>query len=94
MSLSDVNDGMRLYWQFKVYGEDNIAVLNGGTAGWIAAGREVSTAAVTPAAGNWSGILIGMLTPCTASVNMSGHLEAYNKALILSSDTFCIHPCL
>ncbi len=50
----DFNDAARLYWQFKVYGEDNVAVLNGGTAGWIAAGREVSSAAVTPAAGNWS----------------------------------------
>lgn len=53
MEPLDFNDAARLFWQFKVYGEDNIAVLNGGTAGWIAAGREVSTAAVKAAEGNW-----------------------------------------
>ena len=54
MEPLDFNDAARLYWQFKVYGEDNVAVLNGGTAGWIAAGREVSTAAVKAAEGNWA----------------------------------------
>lgn len=54
MEPLDFNDAARLFWQFKVYGEDNIAVLNGGTAGWIAAGREVSTAAVKVAEGNWA----------------------------------------
>lgn len=54
MEPIDFNEAARLYWQFKVYGEDNIAVLNGGTAGWIAEGREVSTAAVKPAEGNWA----------------------------------------
>ena len=54
MEPLDFNDAARLYWQFKVYGEDNVAVLNGGTAGWIAEGREVSTAAVKAGEGNWS----------------------------------------
>lgn len=54
MEPIDFNDAARLYWQFKVYGEDNIAVLNGGTAGWIAQGREVSSAAVKAAEGNWA----------------------------------------
>lgn len=53
MEPIDFNEASRLYWQFKVYGEDNIAVLSGGTAGWIAEGRAVSTAAVKPAEGNW-----------------------------------------
>lgn len=53
MEPIDFNDAARLYWQFKVYGEDNIAVLSGGTAGWISEGREVVTAAVKPAEGNW-----------------------------------------
>ncbi len=53
MEPLDFNDAARLYWQFKVYGEDNIAVLNGGTAGWIAEGREVTTAAVKAGEGNW-----------------------------------------
>lgn len=54
METMDFNDASRLYWQFKVYGEDNVAVLNGGTAGWIAEGRAVSSAATKPADGNWA----------------------------------------
>ncbi len=54
MEPIDFNDAARLYWQFKVYGEDNIAVLNGGTAGWIAEGREVSSAPVQAGEGTWS----------------------------------------
>lgn len=54
METMDFNDASRLYWQFKVYGDDNVAVLNGGTAGWIAEGRAVSTDETKPAAGNWS----------------------------------------
>ncbi|QKO20495.1 sulfurtransferase [Rhodoferax sp. BAB1] len=54
MEPLDFNDAARLYWQFKVYGEDNIAVLNGGTAGWIAEGRAVSTDAVKATEGNWA----------------------------------------
>ena len=50
----DFNDAARLYWQFKVYGEDNLAVLNGGTTAWIAEGREVVTKAQVAAEGNWS----------------------------------------
>lgn len=53
MEPIDFNDAARLYWQFKVYGEDNVAVLNGGTAGWIAEGREVVTSAAKVAEGNW-----------------------------------------
>lgn len=49
----DFNDAARLYWQFKVYGEDNMAVFNGGTAGWIAEGREVSTAPAKVSEGSW-----------------------------------------
>jgi thiosulfate/3-mercaptopyruvate sulfurtransferase len=54
MEPLDFNEAARLYWQFKVYGEDNVAVLNGGTAGWIGEGREVVTAAVKAAEGNWA----------------------------------------
>jgi thiosulfate/3-mercaptopyruvate sulfurtransferase len=53
MEPIDFNEAARLYWQFKVHGEDNIAVLNGGTAGWLAEGREVSSAAVKAGEGSW-----------------------------------------
>lgn len=54
MEPIDFNDAARLYWQFKVYGEDNVAVLSGGTAGWIGEGREVVTTAAKVAEGNWA----------------------------------------
>lgn len=52
-SIADVDEALRLYWTFKLRGEDHVAVLDGGVAGWLAEGREVSTAAVPPAPGTW-----------------------------------------
>ena len=49
----DLNDAARLYWQFKVYGEDNIAIVNGGTAAWLAEGRKITTAPTKVVEGNW-----------------------------------------
>ena len=53
MSLSDVNDGMRLYWQFKLYGEDKVAMLDGGMAAWLQDGKPFVKDALVPKAGNW-----------------------------------------
>lgn len=52
---TDMNDAARLYWQFKVYGEDNIALVNGGTTAWLSEGREVTVAPSKMAEGNWAG---------------------------------------
>ncbi|TPQ31721.1 sulfurtransferase [Cupriavidus pinatubonensis] len=52
-NASDVDQATRLYWQFKYYGEKNLAVLDGGLAGWLKEGRAVSNAAISPAKGNW-----------------------------------------
>lgn len=52
-SLSDVNDGMRLYWQFKLYGEDNVAMLDGGMAAWLQDGKPFVKDALVAKAGNW-----------------------------------------
>lgn len=52
---SDVAEALRLYWTLKVYGEDRVAVLDGGLAGWIAAGLAVtSDAPAKPSAGDWA----------------------------------------
>ncbi|MFM2058664.1 MAG: hypothetical protein RLY71_3049 [Pseudomonadota bacterium] len=51
--IADIDEALRLYWTFKVYGEDHIAVLDGGAAAWLAEGREVSSAPVATKAGNW-----------------------------------------
>ena len=52
---TDFNDATRLYWQFKVYGEDNITLVNGGTSAWISEGREVVSAPSKATEGNWNG---------------------------------------
>lgn len=51
--IADIDEALRLYWTFKVYGEDRIAVLDGGIAAWLAEGREVSSAPVAARAGDW-----------------------------------------
>ena len=51
--VADINDALRMYWQFKVYGEDDIAVLDGGYTAWLLEGRAFSKDA-TPSNGNWS----------------------------------------
>ena len=44
----------RLYFQLKYFGDDKIAVLNGGTNAWISAGYPVSTDAISAKKGNWT----------------------------------------
>lgn len=51
--IADIDEALRLYWSLKVYGEDRLAVLDGGAAGWIAEGREFSTAPAAAVAGTW-----------------------------------------
>lgn len=53
MELADVNDGMRLYWQFKLYGEDKVAMLDGGMAAWLQDGKPFVKDALAPKTGNW-----------------------------------------
>ncbi len=52
-SAGDLDMAARVYWSMKVYGDNNLAILDGGTAAWLAAGYPVSTDAAKPAAGNW-----------------------------------------
>lgn len=51
--IADIDEALRLYWTLKTYGEDRIAMLNGGAAGWLVEGRDVSTAPVAAQIGNW-----------------------------------------
>ncbi len=49
----DMTMATRLYWQLKYYGQDNMAILNGGLAQWITDGNDVSSEVAQPGAGNW-----------------------------------------
>jgi thiosulfate/3-mercaptopyruvate sulfurtransferase len=53
VDATDLDDALRVYWQLKVYGEDDMAVLNGGMATWLLEGREHSSAPVTAKVGSW-----------------------------------------
>lgn len=53
LDIADVDEALRVLWQFKVYGENNIAVLDGGLAGWLMDGKSVSTEKVNMPTGNW-----------------------------------------
>lgn len=43
----------RLYWQLKYFGHDNMGILNGGVAAWLADGRQVASGASKPLPGDW-----------------------------------------
>ncbi|MFA9218545.1 MAG: sulfurtransferase [Sphingomonadaceae bacterium] len=50
---AEVDDALRMYWQLKVYGEDNIAVLDGGMAAWLLEGRQFTLSNPASKSGNW-----------------------------------------
>jgi thiosulfate/3-mercaptopyruvate sulfurtransferase len=54
--VTDLDDALRVYWQFKVYGEDEIAVLDGGMANWLLENRAFSTGVAATKTGNWTAI--------------------------------------
>ncbi len=49
----DLDEALRVYWQFKVYGEDEMAVLDGGMSTWLLEGRQYSVEPLTAKQGNW-----------------------------------------
>lgn len=49
----DMSMATRLYWQLKYYGQDNMAILDGGTAQWIIDNKPVNQKAGKSSKGNW-----------------------------------------
>lgn len=49
-NASDFGGATRVYWTRKVYGHDNVSILDGGYTAWAKANGELSTDAVTPVA--------------------------------------------
>ena len=52
-SNGDMTMATRLYWQLKYYGQDRLAILDGGMASWLMNKGEVSTDGTKPPQGNW-----------------------------------------
>jgi thiosulfate/3-mercaptopyruvate sulfurtransferase len=53
VDATDVDDALRVYWQLKIYGQDDMAVLDGGMAAWLMDGRAFSSAAPLSKRGTW-----------------------------------------
>lgn len=51
---ADLDMAARVYWSMKVYGDSHLAVLNGGTMGWINAGLPIATDAPMQGGGDWT----------------------------------------
>lgn len=51
---SDLDMAARIYWSMKVYGDDALAILDGGTAAWIEAGQPVTGEAAPGGGGTWN----------------------------------------
>jgi thiosulfate/3-mercaptopyruvate sulfurtransferase len=52
-SVGSMDMATRLFFQLKYFGDDNIAILNGGTKAWSNAGYPLSTEAASAKKGNW-----------------------------------------
>jgi len=82
LSLSDVNDGMRLYWQFKLYGEDKVAMLDGGMAAWLQEGRPYVKDALVAKVGNWKSAADRTAQLFADSTDVAAIVEKKNAQLI------------
>ncbi|MCW8808986.1 MAG: rhodanese-like domain-containing protein [Rhodanobacter sp.] len=52
-SGADLDMAARVYWSMKVYGDDKLALLDGGTTGWLQQGLAYNSAPAPSAEGNW-----------------------------------------
>lgn len=52
-SGEELDMAARVYWSMKVYGDDAVALLDGGTFGWLQHGLPFATTAADATAGNW-----------------------------------------
>jgi thiosulfate/3-mercaptopyruvate sulfurtransferase len=53
LTTADVGEATRLYWQFKYYGQKEMAILDGGMAAWLSAGYPAATDAPAAVSGDW-----------------------------------------
>lgn len=56
-SASEFAGAARVYWNFKYVGHDDVAILDGGWAAWVAANNPVETGLTTPVPASFSAVL-------------------------------------
>lgn len=88
--VADINDALRMYWQFKVYGEDEVAVLDGGYTAWLLEGRAFSKDA-SAAHGNWSVKSDRTAQYFAASDDVAKAVQSRSATLVDSRDAPLFH---
>ena len=88
--VADINDALRMYWQFKVYGEDDIAVLDGGYSAWLLEGRAFSKDA-SASHGNWSVKADRTAQYFASSDDVAKAVQAQSATLVDSRDAPLFH---
>jgi len=83
---TDVDDALRVYWQFKVYGEDDMAVLDGGMAAWLMEGRAFSQVPAAANAGTWVAKADRTDTLVASSEQVAKAMETKNATLVDTRD--------
>lgn len=89
--VAEVNDALRMYWQMKVYGEDNLAVLDGGMATWLLEGREFKIDAAPAKTGTWRAIADRTEQYFAGSDDVIKAIESKKVNLIDSRDAKSFH---
>jgi thiosulfate/3-mercaptopyruvate sulfurtransferase len=77
---NDLDVAARMYWSLKYYGAKQLAILNGGTTGWLEAGNAVSIDPAATAKGNW--IVTGEDKAILADSNDVANAAAKGEQLI------------
>lgn len=82
VSATDFGSAARVYWTLKVAGVDNVSILNGGVAGWKAAGFPLQNGAVAPQAKIFNAKIDKSLI---ASVNDVEKIESAHNATLVDA---------
>jgi thiosulfate/3-mercaptopyruvate sulfurtransferase len=88
--VADINDALRLYWQFKVYGEDEVAVLDGGYMAWLTEGRAHATNGGA-GNGNWSAKADRSAQYFATSDDVARAIQSRQTTLVDSRDAPLFH---
>lgn len=86
LSTEDLDNVLRTYWQLKVYGEDNMAVLDGGMATWLKEGRAYSTEAPVARHGTWVAVADRSAQYAASSEDVAKAQASQSATLVDSRD--------
>jgi thiosulfate/3-mercaptopyruvate sulfurtransferase len=89
--VSDFDDALRVYWQLKVYGEDEVAVLDGGMAAWLIEGRAYRVDAAAARPGTWLAKADRSERYFAGSDDVAKAIESRSAALVDSRDLSQFH---